>query len=160
MRLALVLLSLSFALPTLAQARNAAYFEIGGNGVIPTFNYERQFSERWYARAGFSVVVGEESNGDDDVTWVFPLMIGGLSHPNGNHHFETAGGITLITGDSQDLYDTDEDDEELSNVVGTATIGYRYQKPGRGFVFRAGLTPIFDGSDVLPWAGVSFGYRW
>ena len=160
MRLAFVFFALALALtfPLAAQSRNAAYFELGGNAVIPSFNYERHFAERWYGRVGFSVVVGEDSDGDDDVTFAVPLMIGGYTNPDGNHHFETAGGVTIVTGDSQDLWD--EDDEEISNLVGTATIGYRYQKPGRGIVFRAGFTPIFDGSDILPWAGLSLGYRW
>jgi hypothetical protein len=154
---ALFLLLLA-SFPLAAQSRNAAYIEVAGNAVVPSVNYERHFAERWYGRVGLAVVIGRESDGDEDVTFAVPLMIGGYSHPHGNHHFETAGGVTFVTGDSQDLWD--EGDEEISNLVGTATIGYRYQKPGRGFVFRAGFTPIFDGADVLPWAGVSFGYAW
>jgi hypothetical protein len=157
MRLVPILLSLAIAAGVSAQSRNAAYFELGGNAVAPSFNYERRFAERWYGRIGFTVVVGE-SDSDTDVTFGIPVMIGGFSNPAGNHHFETAGGLLFITGDSQDLFD--EDDEPLSNVAGTATIGYRYQKPGRGFVFRAGFTPVFADGDFLPWAGVSFGYAW
>lgn len=158
MRLATIVISLLIATSVSAQ-RNVAYFELGGNGIIPSFNYERQLSERLYGRVGFSFVVGEEADGDTDQTYIFPLMVNYLTHPAGNHHFEAGAGATWITGDSQDLYDND-DDEELSNLVGTLTIGYRYQKPARGFVFRAGFTPVFDTGGVLPWGGVSFGYRW
>lgn len=158
MRTAALFLSLALSASAVAQARNAGYLEIGGNAVAPSFNYERQFSERWYGRVGFTVVVGEESDGDDDVTYGFPVMIGGISNPAGNHHFESAGGLLFITGDSQDLFD--DEDQPLSTVAGTATLGYRYQKPSRGFVFRAGFTPIFHDGGILPWAGISFGYRW
>ena len=158
MRTALLLLALAISTSLAAQARNTAYLELGGNGIIPTVNYERQFRDTWHWRVGFSVVSGEDSDGDSDVTYVLPVMVGRINNPNGNHHLETAAGLLFVTGDSQDLFD--EEDEEINNVAGTVTIGYRYQKPGRGFVFRAGLTPIFDTSDILPWAGVSFGYRW
>jgi hypothetical protein len=157
MRIATLLLAVSFTVPAFAQGRNVAYFELGGNAVAPSFNYERQFADRWYGRVGLTVVVGQ-SDGDEDITYGIPLMIGGFSNPAGNHHFETAGGLLFITGDSQDLFD--EEDEPISNLAGTATIGYRYQKPGRGFVFRAGFTPVFADGEFLPWAGVSFGYRW
>jgi hypothetical protein len=141
------------------QARNAAYFELGGNAIAPSVNYERQFTERWYGRVGLTVVSSSESGGDSDTTYGIPVMVGTFTRPAGNHHFETAAGLLFITGDSQDFFD-DEDDEEINNVAGTITLGYRYQKPGRGFVFRAGFTPIFDTSGILPWAGVSFGYAW
>jgi hypothetical protein len=42
----------------------------------------------------------------------------------------------------------------------TGLIGYRYQKPARGFVFRAGVTPFFYDADFAPFAGISFGYAW
>lgn len=158
MRIAGLLLIVILSFSAAAQTRNAAYFELGGNAIIPSINYERWLSDRWYGRVGFTVVTGEDSDGDEDVTYAIPVMIGGFNNPAGNHHFETAGGLLFVTGDSQDLFD--EDDEEINNVAGTVTIGYRYQKPGGGFVFRAGFTPVFDTSDILPWAGVSFGYAW
>lgn len=158
MRLAALLLAVLAATSVAAQARNAAYIELFGNGIIPTVNYERQFHDTWHWRAGFSIASSEDSGGDDDVTYVFPVLVGAITNPAGNHHFEGEGGLLFVTGDSQDLFD--ENDEKISNVAGTVTLGYRYQKPGRGFVFRAGFTPVFTSDGVLPWAGVSFGYRW
>jgi hypothetical protein len=159
MRIALVVLSLLIASIASAQSRNVAYFELGGNGIVPTVNYERQLTERLFGRVGLGVLFSSESDGDEDVTFVVPLMVNYLSHPAGNHHLELGGGLAFVAGDAQDWYDSD-DDEQISNVVGTATLGYRFQKPVRGFVFKAGVTPVFDDSDVLPWVGVSFGYRW
>lgn len=158
MRITLAVLVLTIAASAAAQSRNVVYVEIGGNAIIPSVNYERQLTERLFGRVGLGVVTGEENDGDDDITFVVPVMVNYLTHPAGNHHFEAGAGLSLITGDSQDLFD--EEDESISNVVVTATLGYRYQKPSRGFVFRAGFTPVFDDSDVLPWLGVSFGYRW
>lgn len=155
---ALLFLALLAATTLSAQPRNAAYFELAGNAIAPSINYERWFTDRWYGRVGVTVIVSSDTDGHDDVTWAIPIMVGGFNNPAGNHHFESAGGLLLVTGDSQELFDDDE--EEISNVAGTLTIGYRYQKPRGGFVFRAGLTPVFDTSGILPWAGVSFGYAW
>lgn len=157
MRLLIVLLSLLAASAASAQ-RNVAYFELGGSAVVPSVNYERQLSERWFGRVGFSIVTGEDGDEDDDVTMVFPVTASYLTHPAGNHHLEAGGGVTFITGDSQDLFD--EDDDQISNLAVTAILGYRYQRPRRGFVFRAGVTPVFHDAELLPWAGLSFGYRW
>jgi len=158
MRNALLLLTLILTATASAQSRNVAYVELGGNGVFATVNYERQLAEQWFGRAGFSAVTVSDEN-DTDLTFVVPLMVNYLTNPGSAHHLEAGAGITFVAGDSQDLYG-DEDDDQISNVAGTATLGYRYQKPARGFVFRAGFTPLFDGSGILPWAGVSFGYRW
>lgn len=162
MRTAIVVLSLFAAAVTSAQSRNVAYFELAGNGIVPTVNYERQFRERLFARAGLGFVHSSSSSGDEDTTLVIPLMVNYLTHPAGNHHLELGGGVTFITGDAQELYDDigDDDDESISNLAGTATLGYRFQRPARGFVFKAGVTPVFTSDGILPWAGVSFGYRW
>ena len=158
MRIATILFFLVAATGAFAQSRNVAYLELGGNGIIPTINYERQLAEQWFGRIGFSFVASVEADGDDDITFVVPVMVNYLTHPAGKHHFEAGAGVAYFGGDSQDLFD--EHDEPLSNLTGTVTLGYRYQKPGRGFVFRAGFTPVFYDSGILPWGGLSAGYRW
>ena len=63
-----------------------------------------------------------------------------------------------------------------NSVLGTATVGYRYQRADGGFIFRAGFTPFFgifsgekefvpyvptqyeDNFSFVPWAGFSLGY--
>jgi hypothetical protein len=154
-----VLAALLFTSSAFAQtARNAIYGELGGNGLVLSFNYERRFTETFAWRAGFAYIGTEDSDGDDDWAITAPLMINYISRPQANHHFETGLGIVVIAGEGSDFWS--DVDEEFSGAAGTATIGYRYQKPEGGFVFRAGLTPIFDLENIGPWAGVSFGYAW
>ena len=163
MRMLKTLLALSvLALPASAQlARNAAFFELGGNAVVPSFNYERRVAEQWYARAGATVITSESSTGNEDTTFVIPLTASWVSNPAASHHFEAGGGVTIAAGDRQDLFDIDDDDDEnFSNLFVTGIIGYRYQKPGRGFQFRAFGSPVAGAGELLPWAGVSFGYAW
>jgi len=148
--------------PAAAQAqaaRNAAYVELGGSAVVPSINYERRLNERWAGRIGVSWVIGE-SGGHTDRTLIVPLTVSWISHPASNHHLELGGGITIAAGDRQDLYDLGGNDNQFSTVLATGIVGYRYQKPGRGFQFRAALTPVVTSGEILPWAGVSFGYAW
>lgn len=157
----LLFLSLGIAARAEAQAaRNAVYFELGGSAIAPSINYERRFTDFWYGRVGASIVTGEtEGESDSDTTFIVPLSVARVSHPAANHHFEIGGGITIAAGDEQDLFDQG-DEETFSTVFATGIIGYRFQRPGRGFQFRAVLTPVVGGGDFLPWAGVSFGYAW
>lgn len=160
-RIRAVLLSLLLlsAAQTFAQARNAAYVEVGGSAIVPSVNYERRVNERWHGRVGFSFVSGE-SEADSDLTFVVPLTASWVSHPSGDHHFEAGGGLTLIAGDAQDFDVSWEDGDEISNLIVTGLLGYRYQKPRGGFQFRAVLTPVVVDGGVFPWGGVSLGYAW
>ncbi|HUP66016.1 MAG TPA: hypothetical protein VM557_12140 [Thermoanaerobaculia bacterium] len=140
-------------------ARNAAYLELGGSAIGLSLNYERRFNERWAGRAGFSVVTGETSE-DTETTLLFPLTASWLSHPASSHHMELGGGVTIVTGDSQDFFESFDDDVKRTSAFATGIIGYRYQKPGRGFQFRAMATPVAVSGDFGIWAGISLGYAW
>lgn len=160
-RIALLGLVALFAVAARAQeARNAVYFELGGSAIVPSLNYERRLTERWWGRIGASYVVGQTED-DTDSTFVVPLTVSSVSHPAANHHLELGGGITILAGDEQDLYDLGEEEEdELSTLFVTGLVGYRYQKPDGGFQFRAAFTPAAYDGGVLPWLGISFGYAW
>ena len=139
-------------------ARHAAYGEILGNALLFSANYERRFTERLAGRVGLSVLPFEDEDGDTDTVLVVPLMLNAITHPRANHHFETGIGLLIAGGERLEFTGLgDEGDETFSTAAGTATIGYRYQRPGGGFIFRVGLTPVFDSRNVLPWLGVSFG---
>lgn len=161
MKAFVLVLALLAPLTVFAQTvdRNAAYIEIGGNVVVPSINYERRWNDLWAWRVGFTYVSSKtEGSNENDTAFGVPLMINRISAPQSNHHFETGLGVVLITGEDEGF--NDEFDEDFSGAFGTLTVGYRYQKPAGGFVFRAGFTPVFDTEDILPWAGVSFGYAW
>jgi hypothetical protein len=163
-RVVLALLSLIVLTPVASaqdaqDASNAVYFELGGSAIIPSFNYERRLSERWFGRAGASLIEGE-SEEDTDVTYVFPLTASWVNRPAANHHLELGGGVTIAAGDRQNLFDGITEDETFSTLFVTGIVGYRYQKPAGGFQLRTVLTPVAGGGELLPWFGVSFGYAW
>lgn len=128
--------------PTFAP-QYAVYGELGGAAVLYSANFEVRPIEVLSLRAGVSVVplffVG-----------VMPLTVTGAAVLLGGdrHHFEF--GANYVHGW------IDDDDARFINPL----IGYRYQPSDGGFLFRATLGPLVranDPSDVLPWAGLSFG---
>jgi hypothetical protein len=159
LRILSILTSVLLAPALLGQTRHAAYFELGGSAIAPSVNYERRLNENWYGRVGFSFITGETSE-DTESTFIVPLTASWVSRPGANHHLEAGGGLTLIAGDSQDFYETLDDDEKFSAVVVTGIFGYRYQRPDGGFQFRSGLTPVIAEGGIYPWFHVSFGYAW
>ena len=137
--------------------RHVVYGEILGNALLFSANYERRFTEKTSGRIGVSILPFEDDEGDTETVVLVPLMVNRISHPRANHHFEAGVGVVVAGGETVDLSDYGDDDDTFSTAVGTATIGYRYQRPDGGFVFRVGITPLFDFETVLPWIGVSFG---
>jgi hypothetical protein len=159
MKRAAVFLSLFLASAALGQeARNAAYLELGGNGIVYSVNYERRFAHGLAGRAGVSYVFSKSvtDNGSEyESAFTIPLTLSKITHPSGNHHFEYGGGVTLVVGDSHAFGFADS--EELSDLYVTGIAGYRYQKPGRGVVFRSGVTPIAGGGEFVLAVGISIG---
>jgi hypothetical protein len=135
-------------------ARNAFYIELLGNGLLYSINYDRLLTDQISGRVGL-MVIGAASDSSAAAVIAAPIMANYL-FGRGNSHFETGIGVTLMSGAVDNVGEID--DEGFSGAVGTATLGYRYQRPGGGFVFRAGLTPFFGRGGILPWFGLSFGY--
>ena len=136
-------------------ANNTFFVELGGNALAYSLNYERFFTPKAGVRVGGMYLRGE-SDGDDVSVGValFPVM-GTYLLGQGNSHFEVGAGVGIATAALDDVGDDDWGD---SAVYGTATFGYRYQKPEGGVMFRAGFTPVFADGSLLPWVGVSVGY--
>jgi hypothetical protein len=132
-----------------APSQHAAYVEAGGAAVLYSVNYEYRIIPELGLRAGVGVVPVCMFHACS--TWVIlPFSINGLVG-EGSHHFEYGAGFTYVT----------VNDDDARFVF--PELGYRYENPSGGFVFRATLTPLFrmrDPKDVVPLGGVSFGYGW
>lgn len=143
-------------------APNAVYFELGGNGLLYTFNYERRFRDHLAGRAGlmFFALEGTTSDGEEvDVEAVLvPLMINGLIG-DGAGRFEIGAGplIGYADASARDIEGTEIDVEGFGFAGVTSTLGYRYHPQDGGFLFRVGLTPFISGSPQI-WGGISIGY--
>lgn len=125
------------------KSKNAAYFELLGAGGAFSANYERIIFEfeknRLSLRAGIGVM-------PFDGFWSlsFPISCN-LITGSGNNHFEIGFGITPDT---------------YSDVFLNFIVGYRFQKPTNGFLFKANMNFLYEPfwGAYLPLPGFSVGY--
>ena len=115
-------------------ARNALYYEILGEGLGVSVNYERMLSHRIGLHIGYT----------DWVTRGFPF---GIHYFVGsNHTLELGAGLML-------------DVHRYKGVYATGIIGYRYRPTSGGFVFGAGLTPVLGHPEApVIIGGISLGW--
>lgn len=130
--------------------RKSIFLEIAGSGGFGSFNYEKQFLKKditeftW--RAGFSIAPIDKNNG---FGLVFPLMVNILIGKNA-HKLEMGlgQGITVTT-------------KGQPFILGTALVGYRYQREDKKWFYRVTYTPLISylvDFQVQQWFGVSIGY--
>lgn len=166
----LLLMALAFCRQDLlAQSANAAeytkhclYGELLGQGIIYSLNYEHRFINAISGRIGYTswsfpaiffLIEGSiELKG-------FPVMINYLSG-KGNHHGEFGLGAFLgkVKISGTEIFWGSTIEGEKAFILGTGTLGYRYQPTTNGLLFKIGLTPIFNFKDAALSAGLSLGY--
>jgi hypothetical protein len=144
--------------------RNAVYFELGGNAILYSVNYERRLNDTWSGRAGFMIVSAsgiDEDTGDEvDVSLaIIPVMANALVG-RGTHRLELGIGPLFAIGGGQ-IEDTELGEVDEFSAAGlagvTSTFGYRRQPRDGGFIFRASLNPFYS-ERVQLWAGLSVGW--
>lgn len=168
-QLYLLSLCLLLSLPAgFAQDRNPSTYEPGkraqgifvellGPGISYSFNYDTRFQD---TRNGLGGRVGlsyfsVEGNG----MFTLPVMVNYLLGKEGKY-FEMGLGGTYVSFNSEE---SAESNEILfvkdSGVIGTTVFGYRRQPEDGGFLFRAGISPVFGRGNFVPYFGyISFGY--
>lgn len=147
---------------TAQKATKAAYVELGGAGVA-SLNYDMRLMKKndglglRVGLGGFSI-----NDGSYKTTALFvPLELNYLFGKDDRHFFELGAGATIVSvkNRNNDPYFQDSNNDKFNSTFGHLYFGYRVQPKDGGFLFRAGLTPIFGKGYFIPyWAGVSFGY--
>jgi hypothetical protein len=136
------------------RAVNSLYVEVGGGGAFYSLNYERTFWRDFSARVGLEVLPVSLWIGGPASTF---LVSGASWHGlgNGNHAFEVGAGAVLgyaASGNVGNAY---------AGLVAwpTASVGYRFQPLGGGFLLRAGISavPAPVPTPVFPWPYLAFG---
>ncbi len=157
-------------------ANNALYLEGLGPGLFYSINYDRSFGD-FAGRVGFGYVSLSATSTDDTgsggavqqttasaALFTIPITVSYLGIGSKKNMLELGLGATILhAGAGVSTIDA-KTDSTSSNASATvvlpvAIVGYRYQPPHGGFVFRGGLSPIFAGSSipVLPWPYVALG---
>jgi hypothetical protein len=124
---------------------SSVYAELLGNGGAYSVNYDRRLGAgaasvrvglaSWETTGGLFVSASDERRSFVTV----PVLLNALTG-TGTHHLELGGGVLL---GSQRITRGGGAPERSAIVNATGTLGYRRQRPGRGWVFRAGLTPFY-----------------
>jgi hypothetical protein len=153
-KLLFALITTVFTCTSHAQVASAFYVELGGPGVA-SVNYDMRFTK---SNGGIGGRIGfGGSSFDGETALFFPLAINYLFGSDDKHFFEVGAGGTIVTYNTS--YDA-ADNGTFTESFGHLYFGYRVQPPNGGFVFRAGICPLFgEGSFIPYYAGVSFGYR-
>jgi hypothetical protein len=151
-------LIISFVLLTMAisgmnaQTRNSIFAELGGQGLLFTFNYDARFLKK-ESGPGYRVGVGYMKM-DDNSTLTIPVSFNYLLGKK-SKFLELGLGGTLANAK---LFDSGSG----LQVFGTMSFCYRYQPTDGGFSYRIGLSPVFGvqgGGFFFPYfGGISVGY--
>lgn len=133
------------------------FVEVLGNGLIYSLNYDSRFSQRFDGlggRAGIGYIAMEGTR-----LTTIPVLLNYLLG-NEKHFFEIGIGTTLVAAsDNSGNFGPVGSRERGSLFIGTMSLGYRLEPIDGGFMFRAGITPLFDSGAFWPlWPQVSFGY--
>lgn len=135
---------------------DAIYAEGFGQGLLYSVNYDHRFAADLSVRIGVtSWSLGSRS---DMIGFTgFPFTVNYLLGSVGQYLELGIGVVPVTASASLDLLGA-RAEGSASAVVGTATVGYRYQPVAEGMLFRIGFTPWFTFKGVKPWGGISLGY--
>jgi hypothetical protein len=142
---------------------NGVYLELLGNGGLYSVNYERELIPAVRMRVGFATWTAVDLFGGPGETKIRTVPITGhVLKGDGNHHVEAGAGVLVGQRSTDSRYAGPSG--QFVSLIGA--LGYRYQRPARGFLFRVGFTPFYGfGDDVraypeqgfFPFLGISFG---
>ena len=147
-----------------AQA-NTVYFELFGNGLVYSVNYDRMVTDNISVRAGYGGLTVSSTSVDsetsliltEDVKITMIPVLGNYLMGDGNHKLEIGGGVVMVSID----YSGNVEDIDFSigadGAIPTGNLGYRYQKPEGGLFFKASLCPFF-GDEMVTSIGLGLGY--
>ncbi len=134
---------------------NALYFELGGNGLFLSANYERQILKKTRLNLHF----GAGIYGVKPSVLTIPFGINYLLKLKKSNTFIDFGfGATYTKADVK-LYisvkrDSGYVNSTFFNII--PSVGIRHQTD-KNFIYRFSLTPVFNQYDGLPFLGFSIG---
>lgn len=127
-----------------ASTRNATYVELLGSGGVFSLNFERRVGAV-HMRAGVGSWTAADLFGAGETSIVTVPVTLSRVRGSGRHHLEAGGGLTLGHRKFTSAFDGGTTGSGFLTLTGL--VGYRYQKPGSGFLFRAMFTPLYGLGD-------------
>lgn len=144
-----------FCISSYAQTAKSVYAELGGPGLA-SINFDARFSNK-EAGIGGRFGVGGFSVGGITVIGI-PLGINYIMSKDEKNYLELGGGVTPVFTNGKTSDDIGSDN--FHATFGHLWFGYRLQPKDGGFIFRAGVCPVFGKGFFIPYyGGISFGYK-
>ena len=155
-------LSAQVAEATFERRGHGTFFEIGGAGFSPTFNYETRFSQK---NTGLGIRIGIGFGSLKDVRKLsIPVQITYLlGKKDSKHHIEIGAGYSYFDKLAVDDFKLNDEVVRFEGTsFGTFSLMYHRHPPLGGFLWKIGYTPFVgnfsDGRTFLPFFGLAFGY--
>lgn len=136
--------------------QNTVYFQLGGNGLFTSFNYERQLSKK----PGLGIHAGSGIYGFNPSYFTLPIGLNYILKFKHSNSFISFGlGITYSKADVK-LYAT-VDHKDPSHVNTNywnyiPSVGFR-NLTKKNLMYCFSITPVFNQYDGLPFLGFSIG---
>ncbi len=137
------------------------YFELLGQGLLYSINYDHRFGEAVSGRIGYTCWREPFARHGYSVT-AWPIMMNYLTE-SGSHHLELGLGIIAVQvrNNGEGFFEEMMVKGGRLFIFGTGSMGYRYQPLRRGTLFRIGLAPIVGGKAgpmILPYLSIGFAF--
>lgn len=138
--------------------KQSVYFELLGNGILYSFNYEKYVKPNISLRTGISVIPEQKTISGKKETlnsYLLPMMANYLIGKD-CHKLELGAGVVCHYMLKTFKYN------KISNKSGcnfypTARFGYTFIPKSNGLTYKISYTPILD-EHINHWVGISFGY--
>ena len=165
----IMVMAILFATKNTLTAQNdlnhSVYLELGGSAGIYSLNYDLIFlnfnSFKVGARAGLQLL--KEGYEGTTMDYFVPITTNFMYAFNQKHHIELGVGTQIASYEIRSIIsETEIGFVRKTEALGNATLGYRFQNPEGGFMFRAFYSPFFYQDGVYfryeHWAGISVGF--
>ncbi|MEO6849641.1 MAG: hypothetical protein ABI203_03685, partial [Mucilaginibacter sp.] len=133
----------------------SVYLEVGGAGLAISGNYDTRFAKArngW----GYRIGLGYFGSGGNTVFTV-PFQVNYLIGEH-SHMLEFGAGTTFLNSTGTNVGNSKFEFDQVTGFIATASIGYRYQPPGKGINIRIAFVPILYDEGIIPAGGISVGY--
>ncbi len=142
---------------------NSIYFEILGNGYVPSINYER-ITANLKVNVGIRAGFGFSPENKYSKVYTFPFEVVMVLFGNSKHHLELGVGATYYLEVKNSKFYQDNKNHNKKSVFLFPRVGYRYTG-NKGLLLRVGYTPVIEqpALDIFDspfsfWGGISIGY--
>lgn len=136
----------------LPKSKNHIFFELHGNGILYSVNYERLLSDNFSSRIGYSYM-------PDLIYSTIPITASYIMG-RGSTKAEAGMGITITTSIFDGVFGKRK--EKQTYLLLTGVFGIKYYRPRGGYTIRITFTPFYSPhlkpSKFQLYGGISIGY--